>query len=45
MNEFKALKAKTCSFLTDDNDESKKTNGAKICVIKRKLNLKITKIV
>ena len=45
MKEFVPLRAKTCKYLKDDNDESKKTKGTKICVIKRKLNLKNTKLV
>ena len=36
MNEFCALRAKTYSYLMDDNSEVKKSKGTKKCVIKRK---------
>ena len=35
--EFAALRAKTYSYLTGNNDEDKKAKGTKKCVIKRKL--------
>ena len=37
MKEFAALRAKTYSYLTGNNDEDKKAKGTKKCVIKRKL--------
>ena len=37
MNEFCALRAKTYSYLMDDNSEVKKSKGTKRCVIKRRL--------
>ena len=37
MKEFCALRAKTHSYLTEDNSEVKKSKGTKKCVIKRKL--------
>ena len=37
MNEFCALRAKTYSYLMDDNSEVKKSKGTKKCVIKREL--------
>ena len=36
MKEFCALRAKTYSYLMDDNSEVKKSKGTKKCVIKRK---------
>ena len=35
MKEFCALRAKTYSYLMDDNSEVKKSTGTKKCVIKR----------
>ena len=37
MKEFCALRAKTYSYLMDDNSEVKKSKGTKKCIIKRKL--------
>ena len=37
MKEFCAFRAKTYSYLMDDNSEIKKSKGAKKCVIKREL--------
>ena len=37
MKEFCALKAKTCTYLMDDDSEKKKAKGIKKCVIKRRL--------
>ena len=37
MNKFVGLRAKTYSYLKDNNDEDKKAKGTKKCVIKRKL--------
>ena len=37
MIKFAALRAKTYSYLTDNNDEDKKAKGTKKCVVKRKL--------
>ena len=41
MKEFFGLRAKTYSYLIDDDSEDKK--GTKICIIKRKIQLKIIK--
>ena len=35
--EFVRLRARTYSYLTDNNNEDKKAKGTKMCVIKRKL--------
>ena len=40
MKKFVGLKAKTNSYLKDNNDEDKKAKGTKRCVIKRKLKFK-----
>ena len=40
MIKFAALRAKTYSYLTDNNDEDKKAKGTKKCVVKRKLKFK-----
>ena len=37
MKEFGTLRAKTYSYLMDDNSEIKKSKGTKKCVIKREL--------
>ena len=37
MKEFCALRAKTYSYLMDDDSEVKKSKGTKKCIIKRKL--------
>ena len=37
MKEFSAFRAKTYSYLMDDNSEVKKSKGTKKCVIKREL--------
>ena len=37
MKEFCALRAKTYSYLMDDDREVKKSKGTKKCIIKRKL--------
>ena len=37
MKEIVGLRAKTYSFLKDNNDEDKKEKGTERCVIKRKL--------
>ena len=37
MKEFVGLRAKSCSYLKDNNDEDENVKGTKICVIKRKL--------
>ena len=37
MKECVALRAKTYSYLMDDDSEHKKANGIKKCVIKRRL--------
>ena len=38
MKEFAGLRARTYSYLKDNNDEDKKAKGTKKCVIKRKPN-------
>ena len=40
MKKFVGLRAKTYSYLKENNDEYKKAKGAKKCVIKRKLKSK-----
>ena len=40
MKEFVALRAKTCAYLTDAEDEEEKSKGTKNCVIKRELMFK-----
>ena len=40
LKEFIGLRAKTFSYLTDDNSEDKKVKGTKKCAIKRKLKFK-----
>ena len=37
MTKFFRLRAKTCSYLIDDDSEDKKAKSAKNCIIKRKL--------
>ena len=37
MKQFLGLRAKTYSYLKDNNDEDKKAKGTKKCVIKRKI--------
>ena len=37
MKEYVRLRAKTYSYLKDNNDEDEKAKGTKKCVIKRKL--------
>ena len=44
MAKFVGLRAKTYSYLTDDNSEDKKVKGTKKCVIKRKLKFEIYNI-
>ena len=43
MKEFVALRAKTYSYLKDNNDEYKKAKGTEKCVIKRKLEFEVYK--
>ena len=43
MKKFVGLKAKTYSYLEENNDEGKKQKGQKICVLKRNLNSKTKK--
>ena len=45
MKEFLGLRAKTYSYLKDNDDKIKKAKGTKKCVIKKPLNFKIIKIV
>ena len=46
MTNFVGLRAKSFSYLIDDNSEDKKAKGTKMCVIKKKkLSLKIIKTV
>ena len=40
ITKFVGLRSKTYSYLKDNNDEDKKTKGAKGCVVKRKLKFK-----
>ena len=40
MKTFVLLRAKTCSYLIDDDSEDRKAKGTKKCVIKRKLKFK-----
>ena len=40
LKEFIGLRAKTFSYLTDDNSEEKKVKGTKKCAIKRTLEFK-----
>ena len=40
MKEFVGLRAKTYSYLKDNNDEDKKAKGTKKCVIKRNLKFR-----
>ena len=40
MKEFVGLRAKTYSYLKDNNDEDKKSKGTKKCVIKRNLKFR-----
>ena len=37
MTKFVGVRAKTCSYLIDDDSEHKKAKGKKKCVINRKL--------
>ena len=37
MKKLVTLSEKTYSYLTDNNDEDKKTKGSKKCIIKQKL--------
>ena len=39
MTKFVGLRAKTCSYLIDEDSEDKKAKGTKKCVIKRKLKI------
>ena len=43
MKKFVGLRAKTYSFLKDNNDEDKKVKGTKMYVKNENLNLKIIK--
>ena len=43
MKQFLGLRAKTYSYLKDNNDEDKKAKGTRKCVIKKTLNLEIIK--
>ena len=45
MKNVTVLLAKTCRYLTDNNDEDKRGSGTKKSVTKRKLNSKSTKTV
>ena len=40
MKELLALRAKTYSYLMDDDSEHKKAKGTKKCIIKRRLTFK-----
>ena len=43
MKEFVELRAKTYSYLIDNDDEYKKAKGTKKCIIKRKLKFQVYK--
>ena len=43
MKEFVELRAKTYSYLKDNDDEYKTAKGTKKCVIKRKLKFQVYK--
>ena len=43
IKEFVGLRAKTYSYLKDNNDEDRKAKGTKKCVIKRKLEFEYYK--
>ena len=43
MKKFVGLRAKTNSYLKDNNDEDKKAKSTKKCIIKRKLKCQIIK--
>ena len=45
MTKFIGIRAKTYSYLIDDDNEDKKAKGTKKCVIKKNLKLKIIKTV
>ena len=45
MKEFPALRAETCSYLTDNNNEDKDENEQEIVPSNENLNLKITSTV
>ena len=45
MAKFVGLRAKSFSYLIEDSSEDKKAKGTKMCVIKKKLSLKIIKTV
>ena len=44
MKEFVALRAKTYSYLMNDDSEYKKAKGTKKCVIKRRLVWKLQRL-
>ena len=44
MKEFCALRAKTYTYLMDDDSENKKAKGIKRCIVKKKQCLKAIKI-
>ena len=44
MKKFVGLRAKTNSYLKDNNDEDKKAKSTKKCIIKRKLKCQIIKL-
>ena len=44
MKEFCALRAKTYTYLMDDDTEHKKAKGTKACIIKRRLMFENYKI-
>ena len=45
MKDFFALRSKTYSYLTNNNDKDKKAKGTKKCLIRKTLNLKIIKTI
>ena len=45
MKDFVALRSKTYSYLTNNNDKDKKAKGTKKCLIRKTLNLNIIKTI
>ena len=39
MKEFCAVRAKTYTYLMDDDSENKKAKGVKRCIVKKKINV------
>ena len=45
MKDFVALRSKTYSYLTNNNNKDKKAKGTKKCLLRKTLNLKIIKTI